>query len=228
MAIARDDLGRDGFRAQAQFGADVFFDGGVDVCECADRAGNRTRCDFPAGLFQPVLVAIHFGVKTGKGQAHGGGFGVNAVAAPDADRVLMFIGAGFQRVQHLVHHPKQDVSGTYQLHVECGVQNVRRCHALMHKAGFVRANMFSEMGQKRDDVVFGDRFDFVDPRDIEFDVLGLPDRIGIGTRDHAQISLRIAGVGFDFVPDAELGGGFPDGDHFGAGITGDHSGAPLL
>ena len=55
-------------------------------------------------------------------------------------------------------------------------------------------------------------------------VLCPPDGFGIRARDHAQIGLRVAGMGLDLVPDPELRLGRPDGDHFGAGVTGDHRG----
>ena len=92
----------------------------------------------------------------------------------------------------------------------------------MHETRLVAAHMFGQMRQERDDVVFGDRFDLVNAGDVEFNVLGLPDRIGVFARDHTQIGHRIAGMCLDLVPDLELGCWFPDRNHIGTGITGDH------
>ena len=52
-----------------------------------------------------------------------------------------------------------------------------------------------------------------------------PDRSSSTLRDNAEVGLRLSGVGYDQVPDAELVSGFPDGNHVGAGITGVHGGS---
>ncbi len=92
----------------------------------------------------------------------------------------------------------------------------------MHEARLIGANMFGQMGEKGDDVMFGDGLDFVNAGDVELHVFGLPHGLGVFARDHAQIGHGITGMGFDLVPDAEFGGGRPDGNHFGTGITGNH------
>ena len=92
----------------------------------------------------------------------------------------------------------------------------------MHKARLVAADMFGQMGEKGDHVMFGHGLDFVDAGHVKGDILGLPDRLGIGARDNADIGHRVAGMGLDLVPDAEFGFGRPDGDHVGAGIAGNH------
>jgi hypothetical protein len=169
-------------------------------------------------------LRVHFGIEAGEGQAHGGRLGMDAVAAADADGVLVFEGAGLQRGQHPVQIGQQDVGGAHQLHVQRGVQHVRRGHALMDEARLVGADMFGQMGQEGDHVMLGHGLDLVDAGDVEFDVLGAPDGFGIGLRDHAQLGLGVAGMGLDLEPDAEAGFGRPDGGHFGAGIARDHPG----
>ena len=69
---------------EAKLRADMLFDPGVDIGEGADRAGNGAGGDLgPRGL-QARAVAVHLGVEPREGEAHGGGFGVDAVAAADA------------------------------------------------------------------------------------------------------------------------------------------------
>ena len=222
VTVARDHLGADRFGAQAQLFADMVFDGGVDIGKGADRAGNGTGGDFPAGLFQAVLVAVHFRIKARKGQAHCRGFGVNAVAAAHTYGHFVFQRALFQRRQQGIHIGQQYVGGAHQLHVQAGVKHIRRGHALMHEAGLVAAHMFGQMSEKGDDVVFGHGLDFINAGHVKFHVLGFPDGIGVLARDHTQIGHCIAGVRLDFIPDAELRGRLPDLNHVGAGITGDH------
>ncbi len=147
---------------------------------------------------------------------------MDTVAAPDADRVLVFDRALFQCCQQALHIFDQDVAGAYQLYVETGVQYIRRSHALMHETCLFAAHMFGQMGQERDDVMFGFGLDFIDARNVKLNILGFPDGVGVFTGDHAQIGHRVTGVGFDFVPDFKFGFGRPDGNHFGAGIARDH------
>ena len=92
----------------------------------------------------------------------------------------------------------------------------------MDKTGFVIANDFGQMGQKSDDVMFRDGFDFIDPGNIEFNILCLPNGFGVFFWDHAQFGHGVTGMGLDLVPNAEFGFWGPDGDHIGSGVSRDH------
>ena len=92
----------------------------------------------------------------------------------------------------------------------------------MDEACIIRADMFGKMRQKGDYVMLGHSLDFIDAGDVELDILGAPDGFGVGLGDHAERCLRVAGVGFDLVPDPEPCLGRPDGNHFGTRVTGDH------
>ena len=92
----------------------------------------------------------------------------------------------------------------------------------MHETGGIGADDFRKVGQEGDDVMLGHGLDLVDAGHVEGCVLGFPDGGGILLRDHAKGGLRVAGMGLDLEPDAEFGLGRPEGDHFGAGIAGDH------
>ena len=70
--------------------------------------------------------------------------------------------------------------------------------------------------------MLGHRFDLVDTGHVELYILGLPHRGGVFAWDHAKGGLRVTGMGLDLEPDLETGFWRPDGDHLGAGITGDH------
>jgi hypothetical protein len=62
--------------------------------------------------------------------------------------------------------PSSRRSARDQLHVEAGVEHVRRGHALVHEAG-IRPDDLGEMGQEGDDVVLGFPLDLVDAVDVE-------------------------------------------------------------
>ncbi len=67
---------------------------------------------------KPGAVARHLGVEAGEGQAHRGRLGMDAVAAADAERVLVLERAGLQRGQHPVETGQQQVRGAHELDVE--------------------------------------------------------------------------------------------------------------
>ncbi|MND53340.1 hypothetical protein D3C80_443750 [compost metagenome] len=222
VAIARNDLGGDRLRLQAQGCCDMFLDARVDVGEGADGAGDGAGGDLFAGFEKACLVAVHFGVEAGKGQAHRRRFGMDAVAAADADRILVFEGASLESSQNTIYVCKQNVGGAHELDVERRVEHVRRCHALVDEAA-IRADEFRQMSKEGDDVMLGDGFDLIDAGDIEFGLAALfPDRFCRRFRNDADCRERVAGVGLDFEPDAKLCFRRPDGDHFRSGITGDH------
>jgi hypothetical protein len=77
----------------------------------------------------------------------------------------------------------------------------------MHEAGFI-ADDLGQMGQEGDDVVLGFALDLVDALDIEGRAPPrVPDVFGGLLGDHAQFGQRVAGMGLDLEPDAELGSG---------------------
>ena len=137
-------------------------------------------------------------------------------------RHLVLEGAALDGGEQAVDVLDEQVGGAGELHREAGVEHVGGGHALMDEAR-VRADEFGQMGQEGDDVMLGDALDLVDAVDVEGDVPGLlPDVLRAFLRDHADLGEGVAGVGLDLEPDLEPRLRLPDGDHFGAGIAGDH------
>lgn len=200
----------------------MLFDARIDIGEGADGAGDRASGDFRAGIDEALAVAVHLGIKAGEGQAHGGRLGMDAVAAADAHRVLVFEGAGLQCSEYTVHIGEQQIGGADELDVERGVQHVRRGHALVNETA-VGADKFGKVRQESDDVVLGDGLDLVDAGDIEGGAAALfPDRLCCRFRNDAEFGKRVTGMRLDLEPDAELRFRRPDGDHFRSGVTRDH------
>ena len=84
----------------------------------------------------------------------------------------------FSAASTLVDVGDQQVGGAHELHVEAGVEHVRRGHALVHEAR-LGSDDFRQMGQEGDDVVLGLALDGVDAGDVEGGVPALcPDRRG--------------------------------------------------
>ena len=191
-------------------------DPGVDVGEIADHAGNRTGAHLQARLGEPAAVAGKFRIAAGELEAEGGGFGVDAVAPPDAKRVLVLDRPALEHREQAVEVGEQDIGGPDELHRKTGVEHVRRCHPLVHEAR-LRPDMAGEFGQEGDDVVLDLALDLFDPRYLEG--TALPDRAGRIFRDDAELGLSIAGMGLDLEPDLETGFRRPDLGHGGTGIA---------
>ena len=98
---------------------------------------------------------------------------MDAVAAADAERVLVLEGAALQDGEQRIEVGEQDVGGLLQLHREAGVEHVARGHALMDEAR-LGPDMLGEVGEEGDHVVRGLALDLVDARDLEGALLAQP------------------------------------------------------
>ena len=224
VAVAGDDLGGHRLDLETKLPGHVFLDAGVDVGEGADGPGDGAGGDFGAGGLEPAAVALELGMESGELEAEGGGLGVNSVAAPDAEGVLVLDGALPERRQQAIDVIGQDVGRPGELQGEAGVQHVRRRHALVDESCF-GSHMLGEIGQERDHVVVGLPLDLVDPRHLE--PAPLPHRLGGGLRNHPEFGHRVAGVGLDLEPDAEPVLRLPDGGHLRAAVPGNHDRSPF-
>ena len=93
----------------------MFFNGGINVGEGANRTGNCTGRDFLAGCQQPVAVTGELGMEAGEFQAHRHRLGVDAVAATHADHIPGFISALFQSFQYPVDILQKNIRGLRKL-----------------------------------------------------------------------------------------------------------------
>ena len=75
-------------------------DARIYIGEGADRSRNLTSRDLGPSGDQAGARAGELGVGLGELKPEGGRLGVDAVAAPDAKRVLVLPGAPFERFQH--------------------------------------------------------------------------------------------------------------------------------
>ena len=127
---------------------------------------------------QPLLVARKLRVGLRELQPERHRLGVDAVRAADGRRHLVLEGARLQRFKQFLNIADQDVGGARELHIEAGVEHVRRGHALMHEARLGPDDL-GEVSQERDHVMLGLALDLVDARDVEGRVARLlPDREG--------------------------------------------------
>ncbi len=204
---------------------DICFDARIDLREGADRAGDGAGRDFLARGDEPVAVAREFGIGLASLRPKVVGSAWMPCERPIGRRHLVLEGAALERGEQRVDVGDENVGGARELHVEAGVEHVRRGHALMHEAR-LRPDDLGQMGQEGDDVVLDLALDRVDARDVEGGVLALgPDRFGGVLRDDAELGHGVGGMRLDLEPDAEAGLRRPDRGHLGAGVAGDHQAA---
>ena len=219
VTVPGDDLGGDRLDRETEPAGDMRFDGGVDVGESPDRAGDRAYRDFLARGGEARAVPRELGVSLRQFQAEGRRLGVDPVAAPDARRAPVFARAAFERREQRVEVGEEEVRSARQLDREAGVEDIGRGHAAVHEPRFL-ADMLRHRCQERDDIVFDLSLNGVDAPDFETPPLGDHGRDAAG--DRPQPLLRLAGVAFDIQPDSEPRLRRPDRGHCGPRIAGDH------
>ena len=194
----------------------------IDLREGADRAGNGAGRDLGSRTDQAFLGATEFGVSVGELYAEGRGLGMDAVGAADGRRVLVLEGAALERRQKRVDVRDQEIGGAHELHVETGVEHVRGRHALMHEAR-LRPHDLGQVGEEGNHVMLDVALDRLDARDVELRMLALvPDRLGRGLRNDAELGHGVGRMRFDLEPDAVTGLRIPDRGHFGPSVARDH------
>ena len=88
------------------------------------------------------------------------------MAAPNRQRVFVFVRAFFEGDQQAVDADKQNVTCANELHIEASVQYVGRGHTLVDETCLV-ADVFGKVRQEGDDVVLGLCFDGVNSGNVE-------------------------------------------------------------
>ena len=101
------------------------FDRGIQVGVGADGSGKSARRNFRARRSQAAAVALPFGIERGQLQAEGDRLGMDAVAAADARRTLVFDRAALERRQHPVDVGQQKIARACELHRKAGIKYIR-------------------------------------------------------------------------------------------------------
>ena len=96
----------------------------VDSCKCTDGSGNRAGGDILAGKFEAFFCAGKFRIGLRHLETKGRRLGMNAVATPNTDAVLVFNGPAFEGFQQLIKVIEQNVRRASQLDTKAGVENI--------------------------------------------------------------------------------------------------------
>ena len=231
VAVARDDLGGDRLRLEAQLAGDMLLHLGRDVGEGADRAGNRAGGDLVARGEEAGAAAVELGIGLGELEPEAGRLGVDPVAAANGRGELVLDRAPLQHREQRVEVGEQQFRRLLELHRQRGVEHVGAGHPLVQVTR-LRPHLAAGPGQEGDHVMLGDRFDLIDRGDVDLaehiGVISRADPAGVLRRDHPDPPHRLGREHLDREPDAVAVFRRPDRRHLGAGVAGDHIGPCLL
>src|SRR5258705_5943506 len=188
----------------------------------ADRAGKLAHGNrFPRGL-NPLESAAKLVIHQGEAPAESGRLGMNAMAAANHRRELMFPGLAGDNLPQSPDVFDEDVRRFQHLHGEGRVHDVAAGQAEVEPAAGRCADVFGDVGSEGDNVVIEGAFEFLASVHVESGP-------GLHLREvffgHQALSAeRLAGKQFDLQPDFELALVAPDFPHRGARVTLNHSG----
>jgi hypothetical protein len=166
VAVARDDLGRDGLGLKAELVERLGLDLRVKVAVHADRAGDLADRDRARRARDPLGRARDLGVPARERQPGGDRLGVDAVRPADHRRGRMLACAPGERGLELADRVEDLLERADALDRERGVEHVGRRHAEVEPARRLAGELL-DVGQERDHVVARGRLDLEDPPGIE-------------------------------------------------------------
>ncbi len=210
MAVALDDLGRDGGGIQSQPAADISLHLRIDKGEGPDGTRYLSRAHRFPGPNQALPVAGHLRIPERHFQAEGNGLRMNPVGTADHDGILVFIGLALQDLQKLLQVLDQDIRRLLQQHRQGGIQDIGGRHSHVDEPT-VLAHLFRHGGEKGNDIVLGRFFDFVNSRNVKPCLILDIFKCCLGNQ--AQSRHRLTGKDFNIEPGLESVFRGPDGGH---------------
>jgi hypothetical protein len=186
----------------------------------ADGAGKLAHGNHFAGGFEPLQRTAKFVVHQRQLQAEGRRFSVDAVAAADHRRELMFLGPGGDRLAQHLDILDEHAGRLHHLHREGGIPHVAAGQAVVQPPVGGRADVLGDVGRESDDVVVKRALKLLAPLNAERGAgLDLPEILP----GHQPLGAeRFAGEQFDLQPDFQLALFAPDLPHERARVTLNH------
>jgi hypothetical protein len=155
VAVAGDHLRGDGLGAQVEPGQHAALEvrrrGGVR----AHRAGNRADGRLPERPLEAIGVPVRLEREAGQLDAERRGLGLDAVGAPDHDRLHVLARAARERVHQLVRPAQHDLPRVAQLQGERRVEHVRGGQPEVDPAARVACGLRQDVDE-RGHVMVGD------------------------------------------------------------------------
>ena len=220
MPVALEDLRRDRVGLEPESLAGDPLDLGIRRGVRADGAGELADAHPVERLRQSRAVPRELEGPARELEAEGRRLRVDAVRAPDAERVAVLAGARADSVQSAVEVFEQQPPGLLDLQCERRVDHVRGGQPVVEPA-----TLLSELGGHRVDecrrVVLGDELELRDARGRRR-ARALADRRHGLRRHDSDLRPAVERSQLDVEPARELALLRPDGGHGRKGVAGDH------
>src|SRR5438552_3028746 len=220
MQISGDDLCRDGGRAQAEFLTNIGLDPGRKMSARADRPGELAHRHRFADRLEPLAGAPELVVHQSHLEAKGDRLGVNAMTSPNHWSVPVLPGFGRNSLTQLFHVVNKNVRRLRHLKGKSGVNHVAARQAEMEPTAGGRANVFSDVRRKGDDIMVEGALEFLATIEIKGRA-----RLHLSQILFWNQALRresFTGKQFDLQPDFEFALLAPDFPHDRAGVPLNH------
>ena len=211
-------------RLQAERGADVGFDGGIDVRVRPDGTRELADGDRIPGPTHALPVPIGLERPQGELGPERSRLGVHAVGAAGHRDVHELQGPGAQGVDERVEVGQQEIGGAGEGGAQRGVHHVRRGQPVVDVGAGRRADAVLDDVDERRHVVVGHPLPFEHVRHedvVDGRRLGPAGRRVLG-RHHADGGLRLGRQQLDLEPQPEAGGVGEQRRHVGRRIAGNH------
>ena len=220
MDVALDDLRGDGRGLESEALANMGFNRGRQVGVCSYGAAEFADGDDAPEVLEAGQRPRELLVHQGQFQTEGGGFAMNAMAAPDARGSLIFPSPSGDDGQQGFHIPDEQVDTLHHLDREGGIHDVGAGQAEVQPAA---GRVVDALGHRRgegDDIVVEYLFQFAltgdQSRGVAFPSLTtLLDLQEVLLRHHALGHQRFTGKLLDVEPQAQLVLLGPDRPHLG-------------
>ena len=219
MAVALEDLRRNGGGDDAESLADERLDERIDVAVVADGAGKLAHAHRLGGRFEALEAALHVRVPEQELHAEGGGLRMDAVRAAHDGRLAVLLGLDRERGDELLDAADDHPAGLVDVDGHGRVHDVGRGQAVVEPLR-VLSEALRDAARERDHVVVGGGLDLVDARDGESRVVA--HALGGAGGHDAELLPGLRGGELDLQPDLEFVLVRPERRHGGARVAFDH------
>ena len=221
MDVPLNHLSRDGRWFEPQTPANRSFDLGRKVGIGTHRPREFSNGHLLSDILEAAFGTSEFIEHQGHFEPEGGGFSMNAMAAPDHGGKGVFFGLSGNDLAKLNHVLMEDVHRFHHLHGKCRVDEITAGQTVVEPSGYLVIDILGYIGGKGDHIMVQRSLQFlaaIDGKSCPF--LHFPK---IAQRHQALLHQCLGGQQFNLEPYFQLSLFGPDIPHGGTCVTSYHT-----